>query len=100
MRLALDNHIGFAPDHEKHALRLRVGLGPRAATAGRDFHDILREGLGKAGHRAGNDPGAGLVPMGQIAGDDVAHHAMGDDSIGLGEDSAAGMERGLRGQAG
>ena len=40
-----------------------------------------------------------FCPVRQVAGDDVAHHAVRDDRIGLGEDGAAGQELGLAGQA-
>ena len=37
-----------------------------------------------------------VVPMRQIAGDDVAHHALGDHRVGFGEHGAAGEQFGLR----
>ncbi len=40
-----------------------------------------------------------LSQMRQVAGDDVAHHAVRDDGIGLGEHGAAGQEFALAGQA-
>ena len=100
MAFALDGQRRFALHHENHALHPCIGLGPRAAAARHDFHYILAEGLRKSGHRTGDDPGARLVPMGQIARDDIGHHAARDQRIGFGEHRAAGMERHLRWQAG
>ena len=40
-----------------------------------------------------------LFPAGDQAGDDIGKAALGDDGVGIGEDGAAGVEGGLRGEA-
>ena len=75
------------------------GSGVVAAAAGGDLHDVLREGLGEAGQRAGDDPGAGRLPVREVAGHDVGIDPARDHRVGLGEDGAAGVEVGLAGQA-
>ena len=96
MLLAGERHRQLALDDEQHALGAGVGFRPVAAAAGRDLHDVLRERLGKARQRPRSTQSAGLVPERQGAGDDVAHHALGNDRIGLGEHGAAGQQLGLR----
>ena len=95
MRGPLQDEAGMTTDHEQHALGAGVEFRALAAAAGRDFHQVLGESFGKAGERAGQDPGAGVVPERQHAGDDVAHHAFRDDRIGFGEYGPAGHQRGL-----
>ena len=97
--LARDREAGAAFDHEEDALGGGVGLGVGAAAAGGDLHDVLREGLGEAGERAGDDPEAGRVPVREVARHDVGVDPLRDHRVGLGEDGAAGVERGLRREA-
>jgi len=59
----------------------------------------VREGLGKAGHRAGNDPQACCLPVRQKAGDDIGHHVAWDQRIGGGENGLVVRPFALRGQA-
>ncbi len=94
--LAVDLERRLAGDDEQHAFGAGVGFGRGAAAAGRHVHDVLREGLGEAGHGAGDDPGARVGPMRQGAGDDIAHDAVRDQRIGLGEDGPLGVEGRLR----
>ena len=77
---------------------LAVGFRRVAAAAWLQLAQIMRECLGKSGHRAGQDPGAHAGPVRQEAGDDVAHHGARDDGIGLGEDGAMAVDRALRRQ--
>ncbi len=85
-----------AIDHEQRGFCLGVRFWGGAAAAFRNFHNVLREGFGKAGHGPCKNPGARLRPARKIAGDDVLHHAPGDHRIGGGEDGAAGQQVRLR----
>jgi hypothetical protein len=89
-----------ALQHEQRALDAGLGLAVLRAAAGRDLHQILREGLGEAGHRARQHPEPRVGPAGQALGDDVAQNAAGEHGVGLGEHGAAGVQRRLRRQAG
>ena len=59
----------------------------------------MAEGFGKAGEGPRDEPEFGVLPAGDEAGDDVGEAAFGDDGVGIGEDGAAGVEGGLRGEA-
>src|SRR5690606_33258121 len=92
MALALDGDGDLARHNEEDAFGLWIGFGPIAAAAGFYLDDILGKGLGKAAQWTGNDPGQRVAPMGQVGGDDVAHDAMRNDGIGLGENGATRMK--------
>ena len=98
MRRAVDAQPQFAAGDEDHRLRVAVGLGRGAAAARRQRAQVMRECLGKAGHRTRQHPGAQPLPVRQEAGDDVAHHRLRDEGIGLGEDGAVALDRALRRQ--
>ncbi len=97
--LAVEREPDLAFGDEDHAFGDRVGLGQVGAAAGADLHHVLREGFGKARHRPGDEPEAGVLPARQVARHDVGKAALRDDAVGLGEDGAAGHQAGLRRQA-
>ena len=88
MRLPVQMQHARTLGDKKHRLRPGVCIRLTAATTGGDFHDILRKRLSKTAQGPCENPGACFVPMGQKAGDDIAHRALGDDRIGLGKDRA------------
>ncbi|CRQ98482.1 hypothetical protein PAERUG_P45_London_17_VIM_2_12_12_02934 [Pseudomonas aeruginosa] len=93
--LALQGQAQLALDDEQHGLGVGILLRFVAATVGRQFDDVLREGLGEAGQRAGDHPHAHVVPERQVAGDDIAHHPLGNHGIGFGEHRPVGEQLGL-----
>ena len=65
---------GFAETFSQYVMEVAHGGGsdrpePDAAAEGvlfvteGELHHVLREGLGEAGQRPGDDPGAGVVPV-------------------------------------
>ena len=95
MACSVQGQDQHAFDDKDHTLRSSVRFRLEAAAARRHFHDVLRKRLGKARQRPGDDPQPGAFPEGQIAGDDIAHDALGDHRIGLGEHGTSGQEIGL-----
>ena len=59
----------------------------------------MAEGFGESRHGPRDEPEFGVGPAGDQAGDDVGKTALGDDGVGIGEDGAACVQGGLRGQA-
>ncbi len=82
---AIEGQGEFAFDNKEYAFSLRVQFGLIAAAIGANLNDVLREGFSEPRQRAGDDPHAHVVPKRQVAGDDVTHHAFGDNGIGFGE---------------
>lgn len=92
---AFNGDVQLAFDNEHHGFGVRVQLRALAAAFRGQLDDVLGEGFGKTGQRAGDDPHAHLVPERQVAGDDVTHHALGDDRIGFGEHGTVSQQLGL-----
>ena len=57
---------------------------------------MVAGGLGASRHRPRDEPEFGLCPAGDEAGDDIGKAALGDDRVGIGEDSTACVQGGLR----
>ncbi len=96
---SLDRQRELSVHDEQHALGVRVMLRPVTAAAGAKLHDVLGKGFGEAGKRTGQHPHAHVVPEGQMAGDDVAQHALGNDCIGFGEHCTIGQQLSLLGMS-
>ena len=59
----------------------------------------MAEGFGESRHGPRDEPEFGLGPAGDHAGDDVGKATLRDDRVGIGEDGAACVQGGLRGEA-
>ena len=99
MRLCPQRQGDHTFGDEDHRLCAGVILGRVRAATGGHLHHILTEGFAETGHRARDQPEAGLAPPRQAAGDDIGKDAFGDDRIGFGEHRAAGVDGTLRRQA-
>ena len=89
----------LASGDEDHSLDTRFRLRMRRPAARRDLDDQLRERRRETGDRARDDPRAGAGEAGQVAGDDVAQHALRDHRVRLFDDGAVGQQLALAGQA-
>ena len=89
---------GAAGD-KQHCLRVGVRLRAGGAAVRGDFYRVLGEGFCKSRERAGQNPDAGVGPIRQQAGDDIAVGAGGQDRVGGGEDGGADGIAVLFGQA-
>ncbi len=96
MLLTVQDQRHFAFHHEQHTFGGGVGFRLVAAATRLHFHDVLREGLGKTAERTRQHPQTGTGPERQVAGNDIAHHALGNHRVGLGEDRAVGGQLRLR----